>query len=341
MKTLTLTIPDDWHLHLRDGKALERTVGDTARQFKRALVMPNLVPPITTIAAVEAYRERIIKTIPADNEFTPLMTLYLTESMTVETIIAAAQHPHIIAAKLYPANATTNSTAGVQNIKNIYPLLEAMQTYGLTLCLHGEVTHGDIFDREAYFLDEILTQLCQDFPELNLVLEHITTKEAVDFVKARPDCLGATITPQHLLFNRNQLLVGGIKPHFYCLPILKRETHQRALLQAASSGDPRFFLGTDSAPHSIHNKESDCGCAGTYSAYSALELYAQAFASVDALDKLEGFASFYGADFYGLPRNQATITLQQQQWQIPTSLSFADETVVPLAAGETIEWKKQ
>ncbi len=341
MKMLTLTMPDDWHLHLRDGKALSRTVSDSAQQFKRALIMPNLTPPVTTIAAATAYRQRILNAIPADVTFIPLMTLYLTEQMTVDTVIAAAEDEHIIAAKLYPAHATTNSAAGVHDIKKIYPLLEAMQTHGLTLCLHGEVTHGDIFDREKYFLDEVLNQLRQDFPELKMVLEHITTKEAVDFVSSQTNHLAATITPHHLLFNRNQLLVGGVKPHFYCLPILKRESHQQALLQAATSGNPCFFLGTDSAPHSITKKQSDCGCAGIYSAYSAIELYAQAFATMDALDKLEDFASFYGADFYGVPRNHETITLQQQSWQIPAHLSFGDETVIPLAAGERLAWKKQ
>ena len=339
MKTLTLTQPDDWHLHLRDGALLSRSVNDSARQFKRALIMPNLCPPITTIAAAEAYRQRILAALVPGNDFDPLMTLYLTDTMTVETIQQAAAHPQIIAAKLYPAHATTNSAAGVSDIKHIYPLLEAMQTHGLTLCIHGEVTHGDIFDREKAFIDSTLTRLCQDFPRLRMVLEHITTQDAVDFVCAQGPQLAASITPQHLLFHRNQLLAGGIKPHFYCLPVLKRQCHQHALLKAASSGNAKFFLGSDSAPHSLDAKQSACGCAGTYSAYSALEFYAQAFASIDALDKLEAFASFHGADFYRLPRNQGQTTLVEKPWQLPEILPFGDTEVVPLAAGEPLTWQ--
>ena len=341
MKTLTLTMPDDWHLHLRDGNKLQRTVADIAGQFKRALIMPNLVPPITDVAMAKAYRQRILAAMPAESEFTPLMTLYLTDGTSVDTIKAAAAHPYIMAAKLYPANATTNSAAGVRDVQQLYPTLEAMQTHGLTLCIHGEVTYGDIFDREKHFLDTVLSDICTQLPSLKIVLEHITTKEAVDFVQQQSRPIAATITPQHLLYNRNQLLVGGIKPHFYCLPILKRESHQQALLQAATSGNPKFFLGTDSAPHSIANKHNACGCAGSYSAYSAIELYAQAFTAINALDKLEAFASFYGADFYGVPRNQETITLQQTSWQIPARLPFGDEDIIPLAAGEKLTWKKQ
>ena len=340
MEILKITQPGDWHLHLRDGIKLKRTVTDSARQFKRALIMPNLLPPITSVIQAEAYRKRILAATQ-NSDFTPLMTLYLTDDMPIATIEAAARHPHIIAAKLYPAYATTNAAAGVTEIQKIYPLLEVMQLHGLVLCIHGEVTYGDIFDREKLFIDTVLTPLCANFPELRIVLEHITTKEAVDFICASKHPLGATITPQHLLYNRNKLLVNGIKPHVYCLPILKRESHQQALLEAATSGNKKFFLGTDSAPHSIGDKHSACGCAGVYSAYSAIELYTHVFATMDALDKLEAFASFHGADFYHLPYNQEQITIIKKPWQVATALQFGKETVIPLAAGETLSWQLQ
>ncbi len=341
VKSLRITQPDDWHLHLRDGNKLARTVADSARQFKRALIMPNLLPPITSITQAEAYRKRILAAAPLHSNFNPLMTLYLTDDMPITTIDQAAEHPHIIAAKLYPAHTTTNTTGGVTKIQKIYALLEAMQYHGFVLCIHGEVPYGDIFDREKRFIDTVLIPLCTDFPQLKIVLEHITTKEAVDFVRDSTHPIGATITPQHLLYNRSELLAGGIKPHLYCLPILKRESHRQALLQAAISGNKKFFLGTDSAPHSINDKHNACGCAGVYSAHSAIELYAKAFMTMQALDKLEAFASFHGADFYGLPRNQCQIKLTEKTWQVPQSLAFGTTTVIPLAAGERLSWQLQ
>ena len=339
METLTITQPDDWHLHLREGDKLKRTVSDSAKQFARAIIMPNLLPPVTTVLQAEQYYRNIIEHIPTGSDFQPLMTLYLTEQTTVETIKAVSKHDNIVALKLYPAGATTNSEAGVNNIATIYPVLEAMQKYAVPLLLHGEVTHGDIFDREQLFIENILSKIYKDFPELKIVLEHITTQEAADFVTEASGTLSATITPQHLLFNRNNLLAGGVKPDYYCLPVLKREKHQKAIVKAAISGNPKFFLGTDSAPHNTNAKYSACGCAGIYSAHSALELYASVFEAENALDKLEGFASFYGADFYGLARNQTTITLKKQTWIVPEQLSFADELITPLWASETLEWQ--
>ena len=339
MNTLTLTRPDDWHLHLRDGDKLIRTVTDSASQFQRAIIMPNLVPPITTVALAEAYRQRIIKHLPLESNFEPLMTLYLTDNTDVKEIIAAAAHPHIQAVKLYPAGATTNSEFGVTKLENIYPVLAAMEEHQLPLLVHGEVTHGDIFDREALFLDEVLTPLMKRFPTLRIVLEHISTKAAADFVNEASPNLAATITPHHLRYTRNQLLVGGLKPHYYCLPILKCAADQEALIAAAISGNPKYFLGTDSAPHSIANKQSSCGCAGIYNSFAALPLYAEVFAAAHALDKLEGFSSFYGADFYRLPRNTDKITLIEESWKIPEQLAFGHEQLIPLGAGETLVWR--
>jgi dihydroorotase len=339
MNTLTLTRPDDWHLHLRDGDKLARTVSDSAGQFQRAIIMPNLVPPVTTVLLAEAYRQRIIQHIPHGSNFEPLMTLYLTDNTDVKEIMAAIAHPHIYAVKLYPAGATTNSELGVTKLEKIYPVLAAMEEHQLPLLVHGEVTHGDIFDREALFLDEVLTPLMEKFPNLRIVLEHISTKAAVDFVKDAPINLAATITPHHLRYTRNQLLVGGIKPHYYCLPILKCAADREALITAATSGNPKYFLGTDSAPHSIANKQSGCGCAGIYNSFAAMPLYAEVFAAANALDKLEGFSSFYGADFYCLPRNTDTITLIKDSRDIPEQLAFGNEYVIPLAAGETLTWR--
>ncbi|GAB2895011.1 dihydroorotase [Microbulbifer echini] len=337
---LTLRAPDDWHIHLRDGTALERTVGDAARQFHRAIVMPNLVPPVTTAEGATAYRQRILAQVPADRSFDPLMVIYLTDKTDAE-VIRQAHAAGVIAAKLYPAGATTNSDSGVTDITNIYPALEAMQSCGMKLLLHGEVTTNDIdiFDREHVFIENTLAPLVDDFPTLKVVLEHITTVNAVEFVQNAREGVAATITAHHLLYNRNHMLVGGIRPHFYCLPILKRGDHQSALIEAATSGSPKFFLGTDSAPHAQHKKEHDCGCAGCYTAFSAIELYAEAFERAGKLDKLEGFASNFGPDFYGLPRNDDTITLVKQPWALPESLDMGDESLIPLAAGETLNWK--
>ncbi|THK41277.1 dihydroorotase [Methylophaga sp. SB9B] len=341
LNTLTITQPDDWHLHLRDNEALQRTVADTARCFKRAIVMPNLRPPVTNVEQATSYRQRILDARPADSDFEPLMTLYLTDNTKAEDIVAAKQANFIKAVKLYPAGATTNSDAGVTDISKCYKTLEAMQQAGMPLLLHGEVTHSetDIFDREKVFIDEKLIPLLRDFPELKVVFEHITTKDAADFVAEASNFVAATITPHHLLLNRNDMLVGGIRPHYFCLPVLKRNTHQKALIAAATSSNPKFFLGTDSAPHSKNNKENACGCAGIYSAHAAIELYAEVFDKHECLDKLEGFASFYGADFYGLPRNERQITIQKTDWQVAETLAFADETLVPMRAGETIHWK--
>ena len=337
---LTLTRPDDWHIHLRDGAALTRTVADAARQFARAIVMPNLVPPVMNTEQALAYKQRILAARPADSQFEPLMVLYLTDK-TDPAEIAKAKAAGIVACKLYPAGATTNSDSGVTHLKNIYPVLEAMQKEGMHFLLHGEVTDSsiDIFDREKTFIDRSLRPLVQEFPALKMVLEHITTQEAAEFVAEAPANIAATITAHHLLYNRNHMLAGGIRPHYYCLPILKRNTHQQALIKAAISGNPKFFLGTDSAPHAKDKKEAACGCAGSYTAYAALELYAEAFESANALDKLEGFASHFGADFYGLPRNQAQVTLIKNSWQAPESLAFADAQLVPLRAGETLQWQ--
>lgn len=339
--TLTLTRPDDWHLHVRDGAAMHAVVPHTAAQFARAIIMPNLKPPVTTTAQALAYKARILAAVPAGVPFEPLMTLYLTDNLAPEEI-ARAKAAGIVACKLYPAGATTNSDFGVTDLRKIYPVLEAMQREGLLLLVHGEVTSSDIdlFDREAAFIDQQLIPLRRDFPELKIVFEHITTKEAAHYVREADRFVGATITPQHLLFNRNAIFTGGIRPHYYCLPVLKREEHRQALVQVATSGSNKFFLGTDSAPHAAHLKEHASGCAGCYSAHAALELYATAFEAAGALDKLEGFASFHGPDFYGLPRNTSTVTLVKQTWTPPESFAFGEGAELkPLAAGEALGWK--
>jgi len=337
--TITLTQPDDLHLHVREGDALKSVVPDTARQFSRAIIMPNLADPITNVAQAKNYRSEILAAVDNSN-FEPLMTLYLTDKTTAETIHEAKASGFIHALKLYPAGATTNSDKGVTDLKNIYPALEAMQETGIPLLVHGEVTapEVDIFDRERVFIETILEPLIKRFPTLKVVLEHITTSDAVEFVTNSPDNIAATITAHHLLMNRNTIFAGGIRPHHYCLPILKRETHRQALVKAATSGDPKFFLGTDSAPHTQGAKESACGCAGIYTAYHAMELYAEAFDNADALDKLEGFASFYGADFYKLTRNTNTITLERNEWEVPKSLPLGKESIIPLRAGEKCQW---
>lgn len=338
---ITLARPDDWHIHLRDGAALPQTVADAAREFGRAIVMPNLVPPVRNAEQAAAYRERILAARPAGSRFEPLMVLYLTDRTSPDDVRSAKASGFVHAAKLYPAGATTNSDSGVTSLDNLFPTLEAMAEIGLPLLVHGEVTHAevDVFDREKRFIDEHLVRIVQRFPTLKVVFEHITTGDAAAFVREAPANVGATITVHHLLYNRNHMLVGGIRPHFYCLPILKRNTHQSALLDAATSGNPKFFLGTDSAPHARHAKEAACGCAGCYTAYGALELYAEAFESRNALDRLEGFASHFGADFYGLPRNTEIVTLVREDWQAPASLPFGDHEVIPLRAGETLRWR--
>ncbi len=339
---LTLLRPDDWHIHLRDGAVLTRTVGDAAAQFARAIVMPNLVPPVMNTEQALAYKARIQAARPAGNHFEPLMVLYLTDN-TDPAEITKAIAAGITACKLYPAGATTNSASGVTDLKKIYPVLEAMEKAGMHFLLHGEVTDSsiDIFDREKEFLDRTFSQVVKNFPSLKMVLEHITTADAAEFVAAAPANVAATITAHHLLYNRNHMLAGGIRPHYYCLPILKRGTHQQALIKAATSGSPKFFLGTDSAPHAKDKKEAACGCAGSYTAYAAIELYAEAFEDANALDKLEGFASHFGADFYGLPRNTDTITLVKKEWQVPDTLTFNEQPLVPLRAGETLRWQLQ
>ncbi|MCE9685454.1 dihydroorotase [Shewanella sp. AS16] len=340
MTSITITRPDDWHVHLRDGSQLKDTVRDISRYMGRAIVMPNLVPPVMDTAAALGYYDRIRQAQP-QGQFEPLMVLYLTDNTRAEEIFKAKASGKVVAAKLYPAGATTNSDSGVTDVKNIYPVLAAMQEAGLLLLVHGEVTDSsiDIFDREQIFIDKILSQVVADFPELKVVLEHITTKDAVDFVNQASDKVAATITAHHLLYNRNHMLAGGIRPHFYCLPILKRNTHQQALLGAIASGSKKFFLGTDSAPHYKDKKEAACGCAGSYTAHAAIELYAEAFESVDALDKLEAFASFNGPDFYGLPRNTDSITLVKADWSVPESYPLGGTCVVPIRAGETIAWQ--
>lgn len=339
--TLTITRPDDWHVHLRDGAALIHTVAATARYFGRAIAMPNLLPPARSTDEAGAYRNRILAARPAGSSFEPLMVLYLTDNTEAAEIEKAHASGFIHAVKLYPAGATTNSDSGVTSIAKVMPVLEKMAELGLPLLIHGEVTHDhiDIFDREKSFLDTVLAPLVQRLPTLKIVLEHITTAEAAAFVAAAPQNVGATITAHHLLFNRNHMLAGGIRPHYYCLPILKRRTHQEALIQAATSGSAKFFLGTDSAPHSQAAKESACGCAGSYTAHAAIELYAEAFEAAGALDKLEGFASFYGADFYGLPRHTDHITLIKASWQVPASYAFADSVVIPIRAAADIAWQ--
>lgn len=342
--TITITRPDDWHLHLRDDAVMASVLPHTARQFARAIVMPNLKPPVTTTAQAIAYRDRILRVLPAGMTFEPLMTLYLTNNTSPDEIRRAKDSGLVHAVKLYPAGATTNSHDGVTDIRLCYPALEAMQQGGLPLCLHGEVTDPtvDVFDREAVFIERVLQPLRSDFPELKIVLEHITTRQAADYVRTASGANGtiaATITPQHLLFNRNEMFKGGIRPHYYCLPILKRETHRQALVQAAISGNPRFFLGTDSAPHAKGAKESACGCAGCFTALHAMELYAQVFDQANALDKLENFASVFGPTFYQLPVNKDKLTLQRSSWAVPAELPMADTTIVPLNAGETLQWK--
>jgi dihydroorotase len=341
MQQITITTPDDWHLHFRDGDMLSETVPATARCFARAIVMPNLVPPVVNAKLANEYKARILAARPKGSHFEPLMTLYLTNQTTKQDIIKAKKSG-MIAAKLYPAGATTNSAQAVSGIEALYPVFEEMQIQGLLLLVHGEVTesHVDIFDREKVFIDQYMVKIVQAFPELKVVFEHITTSDAADFVLSRKSNVAATITPQHLLLNRNDLLVGGIKPHNYCLPVLKRSSHQQALRKVVTSGSDKFFLGTDSAPHAKHAKENAGGCAGCYSAWSALELYTQVFDELNALDKLEGFASFHGADFYGLPRNKGTVTLVKQSWTVPDFVVLANgEPIVPFFAGQTVEWK--
>jgi dihydroorotase len=340
LNTLTITRPDDWHLHVRDGDALHTVVPHTAAQFGRAIIMPNLKPPVTTAAQALAYKERILAAVPAGVSFEPLMTLYLTDNLAPDEI-ARAKAAGVVAAKLYPAGATTNSDAGVTDLRKIYPVLEAMQREGMLLLVHGEVTSPDIdlFDREAVFIEQQLIPLRRDFPGLKIVMEHITTQEAAQYVGQADALLGATITVHHLLYNRNAIFTGGIRPHYYCLPVLKRETHRLALVKAATSGSPKFFLGTDSAPHAAHLKEHATGCAGCYTAHAAMELYAEAFDNAGALDKLEGFASFFGADFYGLPRNRGTLTLQRETWTTPESFAFGQAALKPLRAGEALTWR--
>jgi dihydroorotase len=341
MDKITIKTPDDWHLHFRDGDMLNETVAATSRCFKRAIVMPNLVPPITTASMAEDYRQRILAAVPRDSSFEPLMTLYLTNETSVEDIRLAKQ-VGVVAAKLYPAGATTNSDTAVKGIEALYPIFAEMSQQGMLLLVHGEVTesHIDIFDREKCFIDQYLSKITSDFPDLKIVFEHITTADAVAFVQQSSVNVAATITPQHLLLNRNDMLVGGIRPHNYCLPVLKRSTHQEALRKAVTTGSSKFFLGSDSAPHEKHRKETACGCAGCYSAWSALELYTQVFEELNALDKLEGFASLHGADFYGLPRNSGTVTLVRESWQVPEQIILPNgNPIVPFFAGQTLNWR--
>jgi len=338
---ITITRPDDWHLHLRDDDAMQAVVGHSAAHFARAIVMPNLRPPVTSTEQAQAYRERILAALPAGSRFEPLMTLYLTDNTPPEEITRARESGVVHAVKLYPAGATTNSDSGLTDIHKAETTLRAMAECGLPLLVHGEVTEStvDIFDRERVFLETVLAPLLERVPELKVVAEHITTAEMARFVLGAGDNVAATITPQHLLLNRNAMLAGGIRPHHYCLPVLKRESHREVLVEMATSGNTKFFLGTDSAPHAQSAKESACGCAGVYSAHAAIELYAEAFDQAGALDKLEGFASFHGADFYGLPRNSDTITLQRKAWQVPESYEFGEGKLVPLRAGEKVGWK--
>lgn len=342
MEKLTFTRPDDWHLHLRDGAAMAAVLPDTARRFARAIVMPNLKPPVTTVELAAAYRDRILAALPAGLSFSPLMTLYLTDNMPPAEIDTIKASGFVHAVKLYPAGATTNSDAGVSDLKKCAATLARMEKLGVPLLVHGEVTDPavDIFDREAVFIDTVLSPLLRDFPALKVVLEHVTTSNGIDFVKSSGSNVAATLTAHHLLLNRNALFVGGIRPHNYCLPVLKRETHRQALVAAAISGNPKFFLGTDSAPHAQSAKEAACGCAGCYTAHAGIELYAEVFEAAGALDKLEGFASFHGADFYGLPRNTSRIALRREVAIVPASFEFIDgERLVPLRAGETVAWR--
>lgn len=339
MKTLLITQPDDWHLHLRDNEFLEHTVPATANHFARALIMPNLKPALTTVKAIDDYRDRIIKCIPKNCTFNPYMTFYLNESVTNEEIELAATKSYILGAKLYPAGATTNSEAGAKSLKALYPLLDVLQTNDMVLQIHGEVTHSDIFERESLFIDEYLKPIVANFPRLRIVLEHISTKTAVEYITQAPAQVAATITPHHLLYNRNKLLAGGIRPHYYCLPVLKHENDQKALQAAAISGNPKFFAGTDSAPHAIHTKETACGCAGIYSAPFAVALYAQLFDSLHQLKKLDGFLSLAGSEFYQLTKNKGSLELIKSSQVIPDFLPFGSTKVVPMAAGETLEWR--
>ena len=341
MDKLTLIQPDDWHLHVRNGDILKTVIAHTAKQFARAIIMPNLKPPVTTVNQALTYRSEILQALPMGSIFNPLMTLYLTNELTKDEVKKAAESEFIHAFKLYPAGATTNSEAGVNDLKTIYPILELMEQVDIPLLIHGEVTDDDcdIFDREKKFVESNLDDIVIHFPNLRIVVEHLTTKEAVEFVLSSSNKIAGTITPQHLMFNRNALLAGGIRPHYYCLPIIKREHHRLALVKAATSGNPKFFLGTDSAPHLSHVKENSCGCAGCYSAHAALELYAEVFENGNALDKLEGFSSFFGADFYKLPRNTNKVALQKQSWTVPASYQVNTENITPLKANETLHWK--
>jgi len=340
LQRLTLTRPDDWHLHLRDGADLAAVLPDTAKRFARAIVMPNLKPPVTTTEAARQYRDRILAALPAGLDFTPLMTLYLTDRTPAEEIERAKRSGFVHGVKLYPAGATTNSDSGVTDLKHCAGALEAMAAVGMPLLIHGEVTDAqiDVFDRERVFLETILTPLVERMPRLRVVLEHMTTAESVAFVESAGANIAGTITVHHMLLNRNALFQGGVRPHHYCLPILKREQHRQALVRAATSGSPKFFLGTDSAPHARHTKEHSCGCAGVYTANAAIELYAEAFEQVGALDRLEGFASHHGPDFYGLPRNASTITLEKRDWTVPEELPYGTDTLVPLRAGGVVHW---
>ncbi|NMG46060.1 dihydroorotase [Aromatoleum toluvorans] len=342
MQTLSLIRPDDWHLHVRDGAALATVVPHTAQRFGRALIMPNLRPPVTTTAQALAYRDRILAAVPAGVAFQPLMSLYLTDNTAPDEIDRAKASGAVIAVKLYPAGATTNSDAGVTGIEKVWPVLERMEQLGMVLCVHGEVTHGDVdvFDREQVFIDQVLAPLTQRFPALRVVFEHITTADAAQFVNAAGANVGATITAHHLLLNRNAIFAGGIRPHHYCLPVLKRETHRRALVEVATSGSAKFFLGTDSAPHARSTKEAACGCAGCYTAHAGIELYAEAFEQAGALDKLEAFASLNGPAFYGLPPNAGRITLAKQGWEVPAGYDYLPgDPLVPLRAGEKVGWR--
>jgi len=343
MDSITITRPDDWHLHLRDGEALRAVAGFTAARFGRAVVMPNLRPPVTTTAQALAYRERVRAALPPGSRFEPLMTLYLTDNTSAGEIDAARASGAVIGVKYYPAGATTNSDSGVTAVERCYAVLERMEAADLPLSLHGEVTDAsvDIFDRERVFIDTVLTPLTRRFPRLRIVLEHVTTREGVQFVRGAGPRIAATLTPQHLLLNRNAMLVGGVRPHLYCLPVLKREHDRVALVEAATGGEPRFFLGTDSAPHARHTKEHACGCAGVFSAHAGIELYAEAFEDAGALGRLEGFASFHGADFYGLPRNADRITLLREDHAVPAVLPYGRDEIVPFRAGETLRWRLQ
>ncbi len=341
MDSISLTRPDDWHLHLRDGEAMRAVVGASAAQFARAIVMPNLRPPVATVEQALAYRQRIVDALPAGVAFEPLMTLYLTDNTSADEIRCATDNGRVVAVKLYPAGATTNSDAGVTDLRRTWPVLDAMQRCGMPLLVHGEVTDPqvDVFDRESVFIDTVLDPLRRDFPGLRVVFEHITTRQAAQYVAQAGATLAATITAHHLLYNRNAIFAGGLRPHWYCLPVLKREEHRRALLEAATGGNARFFLGTDSAPHAARLKEHAAACAGCYTAPHAIELYASAFEQVGALDRLEAFASFNGPDFYGLPRNSGRITLRREAWTVPDSLPFGADRIVPLAGGEALAWK--